>query len=78
MRKNKKSDKPIGSLQKVVDFLPTPAKLLPKESLTKITLTVDDDTVYFFKSEAKSLGTKYQKMMREVLKTYAGHFKKSS
>ena len=78
MKKNKGSDKPVGALKRVADFLPAPSKLFIKEHLTKITLTVDDETVHFFKSTAKSLGTKYQKMMREVLKTYAGHFKKSS
>jgi predicted DNA binding CopG/RHH family protein len=78
MKKNKRSDEPVGVLKRVADFLPAPSKLIPKEHLTKITLTVDDETVHFFKATAKSLGTKYQKMMREVLKTYAGHFKKSS
>ena len=78
MKKNKKSDKPIGELKRVADFLPAPEKLAAKEPATKITLAVDDETVEFFKMMAKSLGTKYQKMMREVLKSYAGHFKKSS
>jgi predicted DNA binding CopG/RHH family protein len=78
MKKNRKNDKPVGNLTQVADFLPEPSKLVPKEHLTKITLTVDDETVLFFKSKAKSLGTKYQKMMREVLKHYAGHFKKSA
>jgi len=78
MKKKKRSDQPVGALTRVSDFLPSPAQLVPKEHLTKITLTVDDETVNFFKATAKSLGTKYQKMMREVLKNYAGHFKKSS
>jgi len=78
MKKKKRSDEPVGSLTRVADFLPSPAQLIPKEHLKKITLTVDDETVNFFKATAKNLGTKYQKMMREVLKNYAGHFKKSS
>lgn len=78
MKKSKRGDKPVGELKRVADFLPAPSKLIQKEHVTKITLAVDDETVEFFKSTAKSLGTKYQKMMREVLKTYAGHFKKSS
>ena len=78
MKKNKKNDGPIGELKRVVDFLPSPEELAPRETVTKITLAVDDETVEFFKSKAKSLGTPYQKMMREVLKIYAGHFKKSS
>lgn len=78
MKKQRRTDKPIGALTKVTDFLPAPSKLVPREYLKKITLTVDDETIAFFKSTAKALGTKYQKMMREVLKNYAGHFKKSS
>ena len=78
MKKSKKDDRPIGELKKIADFLPAPAKLVQKEHITKITLAVDEETVRFFKASAKTHGTKYQKMMREVLKTYAGHFKKSS
>ncbi len=78
MKKIKKGDKPIGNLTAMTDFLPAPAELVPKEHITKITLAVDDETVKFFKKSAKSLGTKYQKMMREVLKNYAGRFKKTS
>lgn len=78
MKKSKMDDKPFGKLKRVADFLPAPDKLIQKEPVTKITLAVDDETVEFFKVTAKTLGTKYQKMMREVLKTYAGRFKKSS
>ena len=78
MKRHRKSDKPIGALTQVADFLQPPSKLVPKEHLKKITLTVDDETVHFFKATAKTFGTKYQKMMREVLKNYAGHFKKTS
>ena len=78
MKKSKKGDKPIGKLTAMADFLPSPVELAPKEHVTKITLAVDDETVEFFKSTAKNLGTKYQKMMREVLKSYAGRYKKIS
>jgi len=39
--------------------------------MQKITLEVDAETVGFFKEQAKRHGTKYQRMMREVLKGYA-------
>ncbi|MEZ4742824.1 MAG: BrnA antitoxin family protein [Bdellovibrionota bacterium] len=53
------------------DFLPPPNQLLPKEELIKITIAVDADTIEVFKEMAEEYGTKYQRMMREVLKGYA-------
>ena len=67
-------DMPIGKLKRVKDFLPPPHELLPKEEVVKITLSVDADTVEFFKHMADSQGTKYQRMMREVLKVYAQRY----
>lgn len=72
-KKTRHSDEPIGNLRKVADFLP-PSELLPKEDAIKITLTIDSDTVDFFKEVAKECGTKYQRMMREVLKGYAKRY----
>lgn len=66
--------KPIGNLQKIADFLPPPGELAPQDEVAKITLTVDVDTIEFFKEMADNYGTKYQRMMREVLKGYAKKF----
>ena len=52
------------------DFMPSPEELAGKSSQTKITLAVDDDALAFFKSEAKRLGTSYQRMMRNLLAGY--------
>ena len=65
------SDEPVGNLKRVADFLPPPSELLPQEEALKITLSIDSETVDFFKKAAKKNGTKYQRMMREVLKGYA-------
>jgi predicted DNA binding CopG/RHH family protein len=74
--KNKKinDDRPVGKLTRVPDFLPAPEELMPPENVTKITITIDVDTIEFFKKVAKKNGTKYQRMMREVLKGYARRF----
>ena len=66
-----RGDEPVGNLKRMMDFLPSPANLLPKEEAMKITLSIDEETVDFFKKVAKKNGTKYQRMMREVLKGYA-------
>jgi len=51
--------------------LPTPEELAGKGPQTKITLAVDNDALDFFRSEAKRLGTSYQRMMRNLLSAYA-------
>lgn len=70
-QKPRKSDKPAGKLNRIADFLPPPEELLPQEKVTKITITLDIETIAFFKATAKKHGTKYQRMMREVLRGYA-------
>lgn len=70
-KKKASADEPIGKLKVVDDFLPPPEELLPKEHTVKVTVNLDDATVKFFKSAAKQVGLKYQRMIREVLKGYA-------
>lgn len=78
MKSKPSDDKPYGKLSRIADFLPPPSELLPKEDLVKITLAVDETTVKFFKSAARLSKTKYQKMMREVLKRYAAKHQRSA
>lgn len=70
-RKKAHSDEPIGNLKRISDFLPPPNQLLPSEETRKITLVLDDETIESFRNMASENGTKYQRMMREVLKGYA-------
>ena len=67
-------DRTVGKLNRVADFLPSPEDLLPLENIAKITIVIDVDTIEFFKKIARKNGTKYQRMMREVLKGYARRF----
>jgi hypothetical protein len=53
------------------DFLPSPEELAGRTQRTKITLAVDDAALAFFKAEARRLGTSYQRMMRNLLASYA-------
>lgn len=76
MKKKMEYDLPVGKLTQVADFLPPPNELFPKEESIKITLSVDSNTLRFFKSAAKDTGTKYQRMMRAVLNGYANRYKK--
>ena len=70
-------DEPVGVLRVVKNFLPSPDKLFPAEDKIKITLTLDQKTVRFFKNSADQLGAKYQRLMREVLKKYSQQYSPS-
>lgn len=61
----------MGKLRRVDDFLPPPEELFPRSEMKKITLEVDEATVNFFRQKGKQQRTPYQRMMREVLKSYA-------
>lgn len=52
-------------------FLPRPDELVFRESETEyITVSLDKETVTFFKSKAKELGASYQTLVRSILKEY--------
>ena len=70
----KKTDKPIGSLKKIDDFLPAPEKLIPSVATKKVTISLDETTIKFFKTQANKRHKKYQQMIREVLRLYAEKF----
>ncbi len=75
-KKTKFGDEPIGKLTRVDDFLPPPNELISSGKMVKITITLDEDTLIFFKNEAEKLDAKYQRMMREVLSKYARKYGK--
>lgn len=52
-RKIKYTDKAIGKIKIVEDFLPPPKDLELKEETTKITISLTKSSVEFFKSEAE-------------------------
>ena len=62
----------------VPDFLPPPEELAKARSIVVMTIGLDAETIGFFKKEADKRGTKYQKMIREVLARYAQHYGKNA
>jgi predicted DNA binding CopG/RHH family protein len=68
------NDMPIGKLTRIKDFLPPPEELFFTDKKLKITIELDEKTVNFFKNYAEKHDAKYQRMMREVLKTYANKY----
>ena len=68
--KIKYSDEPLGEVQIVADFLPSPADLAFREEGVKVTLALSKKSVEFIKSEAAKHHTQYQRMIRRLLDGY--------
>ena len=76
--KIKYTEKPIGDLKIVKDFLPPPDQLSLREDNMKVTISLKKSSIAFFKEQAKKQKTSYQKMIREVVDWYATHYQKSA
>ena len=68
------SNKPVGKMTRVEDFLPPPNKLVVPEKTVKITISLNEASVDFFKHQAREHHTKYQKMIRELVDIYATQY----
>jgi predicted DNA binding CopG/RHH family protein len=64
------TDEPMGDVQVVTDFLPSPAELAFRDDGVKVTLALSKRSVEFFKSEASKHQTQYQRMIRRLLDSY--------
>ena len=73
-RKNLLND-PIGKIKIVDDFLPSPENLLVKSKPIKITITLNEESVNFFKQIAHKEHVPYQKLIRALLDKYASHYR---
>lgn len=71
-RKTTFTDKPIGKLTRVKDFLPPPSQLVPREETVKVTLALSKESVDFFKEKAKKNKVPYQRMIRSLVDQYVG------
>ena len=70
----KYSDEPIEA-RVVSDFLPSPESLVLKEKKTKVTLTLTNKSLDFFKDAAKKQGASYQAMIRRLIDYYVANQK---
>jgi hypothetical protein len=72
--KRKLSREPIGRVKIIEDFLPPPEKLLVKPKPVKITITLNQDSIDFFKEIAHKEHVSYQQLIRALLDQYASHY----
>ena len=61
----------IGELRRIQDDLPSPDELADIVPQTKITLALDNEALDFFKREARRRNTSYQRMIRNLVRSYA-------
>lgn len=71
-KKIKYSDEPIEA-RVVSDFLPSPENLMLKEKKTRVTITLTQKSLEFFKKAAKSRDASYQAMIRNLLDYYVAN-----
>ena len=61
----------MDEIKVVADFLPSPAELAFREESVKVTISLSKKSVDFFKHEASQHHTQYQRMIRQLLDSYA-------
>ena len=61
----------IGRVRIVEDFLPSPDRLVLREDNVKVTLSLSQRSVAFFKSAARQRRVPYQRMIRALVDAYA-------
>lgn len=67
--KIKYSNEPIEE-RVINDFLPSPENLVLKEKKRRVTLTLTQKSLDFFKKAAKKQGASYQAMIRNLIDYY--------
>lgn len=78
MKRKLDPDMPIGKLTRVKDFLPPPEELVfPQRKTVKVTISLSELSVEFFKQQAKKHHVKYQQMIRELLDNYTIKYSQS-
>ena len=76
VRNRRDPNRPVGRMSRVNDFLPPPSGLVIPEENVKVTISLSKSSVEFFKGQAKKHHAKYQKMIRELVDTYAAEYSK--
>ena len=62
----------IGELHRIRDELPSVDELAGGPARqTKVTIALDDDSLLFFKREARRRNTSYQRMIRNLVRAYS-------
>ena len=71
-RSIKYTDEPIEA-RVIDDFLPSPENLILREKKKRVTLTLTEKSLDFFRSAAKKHGASYQAMIRRLIDYYVAN-----
>ncbi len=63
----------FGKMRIVDDFLPSPESLILREKKKRVTLTLTEKSLKFFKEAAQKHEASYQAMIRRLLDYYAAN-----
>jgi predicted DNA binding CopG/RHH family protein len=81
MKKNTETvdytDEPLQMGRRVEDFLPRPEDLVFRPKGVKVTITLSEESIEYFKSEAARLQTPYQRMIRNLIDEYVRQMRRS-
>lgn len=64
-----------GDMRLVQDFLPSPQELVRRGESRKITISLSNDSIEFFKSESKRLKSPYQRLIKNLLQEYVDNMR---
>ena len=66
----------INAAEVVDDFLPPPEELVLRDETVKVTISLTQKSVDFFKKTADEQGVPYQTMIRKVLDLYSQRYQR--
>jgi predicted DNA binding CopG/RHH family protein len=61
------TDEPLEIGEQVKDFLPPPSELVKRKGTVKVTLELTQESVNFFKQQAKQENMPYERILRELI-----------
>ena len=76
-KKTNYTNEPVGKIEIIKDFLPSPEELVHRDSNIKVTINLKKTSVNFFKTVARKHHSQYQRVIRNVLDSYASNFSKT-
>lgn len=72
------SDEPVELGRRVDDFLPRPEDLVYRARGVKVTITLSEESVAWFKAQGERLHTPYQRMIRNLIDEYVRRVRSAS
>ena len=78
MKKVRYTEGEIGDFEVIKDFLPPPSELVLKEKNVRVTINLRESSVHFFKGVARKHHSRYQRVIRSLLDSYASSYSKKS